>query len=227
MLDGTKRINELYDNDEAEIFIINGKNGYGKTTYAHRLMSEVYSKDGIHGNWDISIFENRVGYQPKRVIEKWKSKRIRDHCFHWDDAGYHLYALDYQDPFVKDVGKYLQIARTKFGCLMFSCIDKGDIISKIRNFRSAIIIDITKDGNDRLHPYRRKATAWHYWKDRLDKVGTENDWEEHFNCHVPNKFYEWYKPLREQYAKRAEKEMYNKLKNRKITKYKRLLKKQI
>jgi hypothetical protein len=221
MLAGAKRIIELYDNDEFEIFVINGKNGYGKTSYAHRIISEVYSKDGVHGNWDVSVFEKRIGYHPDRVIRNWKSKRKRDYCYHWDDSGYFLNALDYQDPFVKEVGKYLQTARKKFGCIMFSCIDRSDIVNKIRNFKSAIIIDITKDANDKLHPNRRKATAWHYWRDRLDKVGTENDWEEHFNCHVPDSFYAWYEPRRTSYTKMAEKVMYEKLKKKKsIMKYK-------
>lgn len=210
---------ELYDNDEFEVFIVVGKNGFGKTTYANKIIAEVYSNDGLHKNWNTDLFKDHMGYHPDRVLTKWEKKRKRDYVFHWDDAGVWLNALDHTDPFVKSVGKYLQTARDDWGCIIFSCIDKNDIVSKIRNFKSTIIIDITKHGAEPNSPYpskrnNRKATAWHYWEDRFNKKGTENDWEESFNCHVPDEFYTWYKPLRSQYTRLAKRNMIQKLRKK-------------
>lgn len=215
MLDATKRVLELWDDDEFQIFIINGSNGYGKSTLANRIISEVYSKDGVHGNWDISLFKEHMGFHPVHVYKKWMSKRKRDKVYHWDDAGVWLNALDYQDPFVKAVGKYLQTARTKWACIIFSAIDRDDVVSKIRNFKSTVIIDVTKEGAKKSSPYpsernHRTCHAWHYWKDRLGKQGNENDWSETFNCHVPDKFYEWYYPIRKKFANMSEKLGYEK-----------------
>lgn len=214
MLDATKRVLELYDNDEFELFIIQGKNGYGKTTYANRIIAEVYSHrnqnrwggNGHTGNWNVNLFKNHLGFHPMKVLNRWTSMKKRDYVYHWDDAGVWLNAYDYQDPFVKEAAKYLQTARTDWACLIFSCIDKDDVIKKLRDFRSAVIIDVTKKGcktstGKPSDINRRTANAWHYWKDRLGKLGTENDWEETFDSHVPDKFYEWYKPNRDRYAR--------------------------
>jgi len=241
MLAGSQRILELYDRDEFEVFVITGKNGWGKTTYANRLIAEVYSVrerkrwggNGISCNWNKKLFQHHMGYHPEEVKNLWDKVRKRDYVFHWDDAGVWLSAYDFQDPYVKSIAKYLQTARTDFGCIIFSCIDKNDIISKIRNFKSTIIIEITKEGTKPNSPYPsqrniRKATAWHYWDNRLNKVGTENDWEEYFDCHVPGNycsdnpkwvknpskvqrkdssvtwgFYGWYKPKRDKYSRLA------------------------
>jgi hypothetical protein len=228
MLDASKRVIELFDNDEFEIFIVNGKNGYGKTTYANRIIAEVYSQrdtekwggNGTKANWNIKLFRHHLGFHPAHVVKRWMKMKTRDYVFHWDDAGTWLNALDYQDKFVKSVGKYLQTARTDWACIIFSAIDKMDIVNKIRNFKSCIIIDITKTGSNPKSsiPFdrnRRTATAYHYWHDRHNKEGTENDWEEYFNSWVPGGyeknrkgtvlqkkgFYGWYKPLRDKYSR--------------------------
>lgn len=216
MLDGTKRVLENFDNDEFEIFILQGKNGYGKTTYANRIIAEVYSiretkkwgGNERNANWNIKLFKNHLGFHPLHVYNKWIKMKKRDYVFHWDDAGTWLHSLDYQDTFVKNVGKYLQTARTDWACIIFSAIDMNDIVNKIRNFKSCVIIDITKEGTRSKEstnfPSRlnlRTATAWHYWHDRHNKQGSENDWQEPFNCHVPDDFYKWYYPLRVKYAR--------------------------
>lgn len=224
MLDAAQRVLDLYDEDEFQIFVIQGDNGYGKTTYANRIISEVYSAreqkrwngDGVHGNWNIKMFKKHLGFHPVRVINQWYGMKHRDYVFHWDDAGMWLNAMDYHDPFVKSVGKYLQTARDDWACIIFSCIDKNDIINKIRSFRAAVIVDITKDpvsmqSKYDYHRNRRLANAWKYWESRLNKIGTENEWSEHFDSHVPNKFYEWYRPLRSKYTRMAKKIMRQKV----------------
>ncbi|GAG70055.1 unnamed protein product [marine sediment metagenome] len=204
MLAGTQRIKDLFNNNEFEVFIVCGKNGYGKSAYCNRLLAEVYSIDGSSTNWSVPLLTQKIGFHPMKVISRWDKMKKRDYAYHWDDAGAWLHALDYQDFFVKSVGKFLQTARTKFGCIMFSCIDKADIISKIRNFKSAVLIDITKHGNIPNAPgerkFKRLATAWRYWEARSGKTGYAYEWEEPFSCKMPDKFFEWYEPVRNKYA---------------------------
>lgn len=229
MLDGAKRILELYKEDEFKVFIVEGDNGFGKTTYCNRLISEVYSKDGIHGNWDTTkLFPHHLGFIPKHVIDLWNAKTKRDKCFHWDDAGYWLHNLDFQNKFVKDTGKYLQVARDDWACIMFSAISKEDVSSKVRGLRNAIIIDITKEGKGKDHPNRRTAFAYILRKGWKNREWKDEQWTETFDSHVPGNynpdypervmyptneqkknpnvswgFYSWYKPLRSEYTKIA------------------------
>ena len=215
MLDGAKRIIELYEDDEFKPFIIEGDHGYGKTTYANRLISEVYSKDGIHGNWDTTqLFPRHIGFIPKHVISLWQSKRKRDYCFHWDDAGFWLHNLDFQNKFVKDVGKYMQVVRDDWACVMFTSISKEDISTKIRGLRNAIIIEITKHGSNYNEPNKRTASAYILRKGFKGREWKDVQWDETFDSHVPGEyvvdnngevirssgFYSWYKPLRTSYT---------------------------
>jgi hypothetical protein len=211
MMNLTKRINDNFYNDEFEIIIIEGRNGVGKTTYANKGIAEVYSVDGIHRNWDIPLFKKHLGFHPMNVLKAWKNIKIRDKAYHWDDSGQWLHSLDFHDPFVKEIGKYPQTARTDWGVLMFSCIDADDIIKKIRGFRSLIKVRITKHSSID-QPYRRIATAKHPEKDWYGNIFWIDDWTEEFNCHVPDSFYSWYNPYRRKYSVLAKKLAYKKAK---------------
>jgi len=224
MLDGAKRILELYDDDEFKPIIIEGDHGYGKSTYANRLISEVYSLkelgwggNGKRANWNIKLFKSHMGFHPNEVVKKWKAKRSRDHCFHWDDAGLWLHNLDFQNKFVKSAGKYMQVVRNDWACVMYTAISKEDITSKIRGLRNTIIVEITKDGCSRTHPDRRTASAYIIRKGWHGREYKDYQWVETFNSHVPGTytvsrkgqvlkkvgFYGWYKPVRDRYSQMA------------------------
>jgi len=209
MLAGAKFIIDLYNNDEFKPILIQGSHGFGKTTYANTLIAEVHSiNNGGKPNWE--MVKKRIGYDPDEVLDTLDSigEGERWYAYHWDDAGTWLHSLDFQDPFVKAVGKYLQVARTDLACMIFSTISVGDVSSKVRGIRDAIIVDITKEGSEpnSNEPYRKnKRTARAYilrktWKGREWK---DYQWEERFDSHVPDKFYKWYKPIRDHYAKQA------------------------
>lgn len=221
MLEGAKRIIELFDDDEFKPFIVEGDHGFGKSSYSNRLIAEVYSLpkmgwggNGNKGNWRIDLFQSHMGFHPKAVIRKWKQKKTKDYCFHWDDAGIWLHNLDFQNKFVKDAGKYMQVVRNKWACIIFSAISSEDIATKIRGLRNAITIEITKMGKNEKQPHRRTATAYIKRKTWKGKDWKDYQWEEKFDSHVPGKyiidrrghiiqqegFYGWYKPLRDKYS---------------------------
>jgi hypothetical protein len=228
LLEGAKRIIELYEDDEFKPFIVEGDHGYGKSTYCNRLISEVYSDpeigwggNGERANWRIDLFKSHIGFYPKAVITKWRNKKSKDYCFHWDDAGVWLHNLDYQDKFVKAAGKYMQVVRNDWACVMFSAISRDDITSKIKGLRNAVIVEITKNKKSKQQPNRRTATAYIVRKTWKGKEWKDYQWEESFNSHVPgiykqdkkgrvieqSGFYGWYKPLRDQYASIAKQMM--------------------
>lgn len=239
MLTPTQEVLKWYRDDEFKVIIVTGDHGYGKSSYANRIIAEIKSKDRQTANWDLQIFKKYLGFHPVNVTDTLLTMEDRDIVFHWDDAGLWLNAMDYQDPFVIAVGKYLQVARTDWASIIFTAIDKDDIFNKLRMLRGAVIVEITKN-SDKMHPNRRKVVAYRYWKSRTgSRKGTKNLWEENFNCMVPGNysvqypeyvprpserqkynpnvtwgFYGWYYPLRRQYAKLAKQQMREYLKKR-------------
>jgi len=221
MLAGAKFIIDLYDNDEFKPILIQGPHGFGKTSYANTLIAEVHSiTNGGIPNWN--VVKKYIGYDPDEVLNTLDSIPVgeRWYVYHWDDAGTWLHSLDFQDPFVKAVGKYMQVARTDLAAMIFSSISVSDVSSKIRGIRDAIIVDITKDGSDTRSPYpsiknRRTARAYILRKTWKGREWKDYQWEERFNSHVPDSFYRWYKPKRDQYAKQAKELARQKWKDRK------------
>lgn len=204
MLEGAKYIRELFDNDEFQPILIQGGHGYGKTSYAHRLISEVYAfKNNDKPYWNWEFFERHMGFAPEEVLREWILKKKRDHVYHWDDAGLWLHSLDFQDLFVKDVGKYMQVVRTDWACIIFSTISVDDIARKIRGLRNAIIVDITKDGSSRQQPHIRTANAYILRKGYKGRFWKDDQWKDRFNNHVPDQFYLRYKPKRDLYTDMA------------------------
>lgn len=250
MLQGTKRILELFDDDEFKAFIVQGDHGYGKSSYSNRLIADVYGHvfNGGTPLWkpkfskDIEYwFSSHMGFNPKEVIDEWQFKekredwllkrlggyprsilnkwqyhdKKRDYVYHWDDAGTYLHSLDFQDPFVKETGKYMQLVRSDWACVVFSAISASDITTKIRGLRNAIIIDIVKHGNNESHPYARIAEAYILRKSFKGKLWKDYQWKDTFSCHVPNDFYDWYHPLRDHYAEIFKQRMRKKLEKNK------------
>jgi hypothetical protein len=245
MLEATKYIIELFENDEFRPLLVQGGHGYGKTSYSNRILAEIGSiNNNGKPNWNIKYFEKHLGYTPDEVLHEWNliPEGIKDYAYHWDDAGNWLHSLDFQDPFVKAVGKYMQVARTDWASLIFSTIDVNDVSSKIRGIKNAIIVDITKEGKNVKQPNRRTARAYIIRKTWRGREWKEYVWEDMFDSHVPGNynplkperivnpniiqkndnnitwgFYGWYKPKRDYYAKVAKKkaEIYWKRKKKK------------
>lgn len=269
MFQGTKRIIELFDNDEFKPFIVQGDHGFGKTSYSDSLIADVYghvfnggsplwNRWTTTGNYPVQDwFEYHIGFHPKEVLDEWQFKdkrdkwlynrlkypekfsnrwqrklyedwdfsnwdhpekrhtdKKRDFVYHWDDAGMWLHSLDFQDPFVKEAGKYMQVVRSDWACVIFSAISAEDIVSKIRGLRNAIIIDIIKQGNNESHPYQRTAEAYILRRTYRGRTWKDYQWRDRFNCHVPDDCFGWYHPLRDKYASIAKKRMRDKLSQR-------------
>jgi hypothetical protein len=204
MLAASKYVLELARNDRSEVFIIEGGAGNGKTAYGANIIAEVHSENGTKGNWDISVFKKYMGFHPIRVIDNWRHAH-KELVYMWDDAGAWINAMDYQAPFIKDIGKMLQTMRTKYHCVIFTCLDADDLARKIRMHTGAVTIKISLMGseprsNEIERKYRRTAVAKHWDKDWYDKLYRKDDWEEYYCCYMPPKFHAWYQPIREHYA---------------------------
>jgi len=131
-----------------------------------------------------------------------------------DDAGLWLNAMDFQNPIVKAVGKFFEVARTRWGAILFTCSDLNQIFSKLRNMPHVFTVKITKHTHGGEYVDRRAATIYEGWSSEdLKKRGTKTKAIDMFYAKMPgeenqpNTFYGWYKPKREKLTREATDEL--------------------
>lgn len=208
----SEKILEWYYNDELGIIIIHGQQGYGKSTYACISCAEVYGHD-INNNrffYNWSAVKEHIVWTPRQFIELSKQNKDKEPIIVWDDAAYWLNAMDYRDPLCIAVSKYLEVARTRWAAIVFTCSDQRQILSKIRGIPHAWTVPITKAPgtasrfnkdykwkNDRR--YAKLHKAW--TSEDLKKYGKKGKGGDIFYARMPSNFYNWYKPWRDSFCK--------------------------
>jgi len=211
-----KLIRRAYKKGECRVFIVYGPLGIGKSTYACKVLAELYGEKG-EKNWD--AVKERIVFTPRQFVEKCEymlANTIRDKSLIWDDAGLALLALEFQNPWIRAVIKYLNVMRTNLASLILTTPLPTWIIKKIRGFPQCVTIKIIRERNDEIRPARhRLAKAYRFWiSPDMKKSGVTGIYEDHFTALMPNDFfYNFYKPLRESYARNAIQDMRTQLKN--------------
>lgn len=212
----TKRINKSYYADECNVFLPYGPLGIGKSAYACKVVAEVYGEKG-KPNWE--AVKDHLVFHPKDFVEKCvklMEHNKKDKALIWDDAGLWLFALDYNHPFIKAVIKYLNVARTNWGALIFTTPLPTWVLKKIRGFPQAISLKIIKQREDEhrvSNPRPRIANAYLYWiSPDMKRSGVKKIYDDKFSAMMPNDFYwNWYKQRRDDYARQAINIMYKEL----------------
>lgn len=201
-------INKSMLDDEFTLFIIYGPLRYGKSSLACQILAEVYD------TWNPDFLKNYIGFHPKDVLEKWTKHKTKQKAFLWDDAGLWLHALDWNNEFVKAVGKYLNVAGTDWGGLILTTPLPTWISKKIRGLPQAITIRIRKvsSANPKWKNIR-EGIAYRFWKaPDLKHSGVHKIFKETYSKMLPDHFYEWYKPFRNYFSDMAKKMMITRLK---------------
>jgi len=197
-----------FKNDELILVVIHGKQGYGKSTYASIVMSQVYSYLN-HNNDDSKIYKydwkntkNYFIFQPREFLTLSRNQRFKAPVCCVDDAGMWLNSMDFNNPLVKAVGKFLEVSRTKWGAILFTCSDLNQVFSKIRNMPHVYTIRVTKQAIGKIAPNRRVATIFEGWRSEdLKRSGRKTKYMDIIQyCHMPDNFYKWYKPERDKLA---------------------------
>jgi len=204
-------IQRLYKWDEFKTIIPYGPLGCGKSTYAIKVLAEVL---GSPGEPDYESVKDYIVFHPRDFIDRCMHHEGREPAIIWDDAGLWLHALDFNDPFVKAVGKYISVARTDWAAIIFTTPLPTWIFSKVREVPDAITIKIKKtiEGNKKKYRYRQ-AVAYRFWKaPDLKHSGVKSLWIDEFKGMLPDSFFKWYKPLRDRYATLAKHTMDTELK---------------
>jgi len=218
----SRRLVKNFFNDEFEVFVVYGMpEGIGKTAYISHVQADVFGYFNCHDKqkievmwkkdkdksapiWDSDWEEPKkwILYPPEQVVKICKTmleREERNICFHWDDAGTWLNAMDFHDPFVIAFMKYLSLARSNWAGIILSTPVEEWVLKKLRTALGVIHIKITKL-NDDTHIWKpRIAEAYKAFKYHPGSRKTyyPKQWQDYFIGIMPDNFYKWYKPRRD------------------------------
>ena len=205
----SKLIINAYYNDELVLIVVHGKQGFGKSTYACIVMAQVYGYiNGKKQDPDIKEFKYDWGaakkylaFKPRQFLTLSRKQSVKSPCCCVDDAGLWLNSMDFHHPMVKATGKFLEVARTKWGAILFTCSDLKQVFTKIRNMPHVYTVRIIKISSKKKQRDRRQATIYEGWvSEDMKKSGRKTKFIDRFYAEMPDKFYSWYKPERDNLA---------------------------
>jgi hypothetical protein len=211
-----------YLNDDFHPIIVYGDLRIGKSVYTTKALEQAL--DYLFG-WKLTPTNlNRfMGWNPEENVESWLNEEERMPCYIWDDAGYWLHSLNWTDPTLISIQKYMNVVGTDYNVLIFTTPDPSWILSKIANMSGMVRVKIVKRSGSanitQLQEYRRfarRGIGYKPWKSPdLKRGGVNKVLDDEFSCKMPDRLYEWYKPIRLSYAKKAKLEIMKNLRNAK------------
>lgn len=207
-LNCAKVIDKLYYEDEFAVAIAyGGFAGTGKSSYCIKAQAEALgSHSGFPDNVpNYEAVKGFIDYAPKAFVDRILSMKRREKVTQFDDMGLWLFALDWYDPFVKTVVKYMNVARTDWAMILGNTPSPSMVVGFVRNFPEIIRIKITKRDINVVHPSKpRIATAYQVWvTPDLKHTGVRKIFKDEYKAILPDDFYKWYRPLRDSYAFKA------------------------
>jgi len=187
-----------YDN-ECKFFIAYGGHGCGKSTYASQCLAE------CNETWDPEVLKSFIVWKPEMfgdVVTYAEKEDKRFMMLVADDAGVWLNALKWNHPLLVALTEYFDVIRMHFASVMFTSPFPMHIVKRIRGLPQAITIKIIKVNNNPSKP--RLANG--YLETRLPdlkKTNIKHLFEDKFFAIMPNKFYNWYYPMRKGFTTEA------------------------
>lgn len=149
--------------------------------------------------YDWNSTKENFAFKPKEfILLTLRIKKKKPMCI-VDDAGMWLNNMDYHNPFVRAVGRFFEVARTKLGAIVFTCSDLKQVFTKLRNMPHVYTIRIIKDSGGSVDD--RIGIIHEGWESEdLKKSGRKKLMFDGFVAEMPDKFYRWYKPIRDKLA---------------------------
>ena len=191
----SEKIYWAFRKQEAIGIVSYGEWGAGKSSFAIQVLKELYPGE----EW-----KKYLVFKPEdflNLVDGVVSRGERVPCVVWDDAGLWLYALDWNDPRVKSVVKFLNVLRTVMGGLIMTTPAIDMIVTKIPHIEGMRIAKTTRVGgaNKDMRLLQAYRNTFMPWGKRYVKV----DWQDPFNVMLSREDYGWYSPIRNHYAKEA------------------------
>jgi hypothetical protein len=204
-------VNQAWHFDGFFGMIVEGQQRTGKSSFVCQVGAEAFGSWSYEEDsavckehdyeavkpWMVFLPEEFLGIVLKVGIGK-KYKLII-----WDDAGFWLFVLDWYEPFVKTVAKYIQLAGRQFASVLLTTPSQNMISSKVLEALPELYVcKIVKEGKDRPDDRPRVAKVYQRWSyPDGHKGGVRWRWKDHFNAMLPDEFWEWYKPRSDDYMK--------------------------
>lgn len=205
------KLREEYEQDGFFGLIIKGKQRIGKSSYMSQALAaalgkwERIGKKYVCVKIDFEAVKKWIVFMPKEFLNLVLSVKGKEVCAYWDDAGFWLFALDWYEPFVKAVSKYMQLGGTQFGCIAMTTPSESLISTKVLgslpNYYTCKVTKVLSDTENHKKRCAKVYETWEYPDNRKGGVWTQ--WEDYFDAMLPNEFYEWYKPKRDAYLDMA------------------------
>ena len=186
--------------DDFNLVIIYGPLRMGKSAYSMKVLGEVY--DYFYGEkLSPSLLKEFMGFHPAEVIENWMNIDKRIPMYIWDDAGFWLFSMDWNNPLLRAIQKYFNVIGTDMNTLVLTTPDPTWILSKLVNMPGTLRGQVMKTDSTR---WARKCRGYKpYRSPDLKKTGVNVKWEDRYNCKIPDNVYSYYKPMRDEYARLA------------------------
>lgn len=213
-------IARAYRFDDFLLIIIYGPLRIGKSAYAMKVLGQVYE---YYFGRPLSpdLVQDFMGFHPADVVDRWIKIKKRIPMYVWDDAGYWLYSMDWNDPLLRAIQKYINVIGTDMNCLMLTTPDPTWILSKLLNMPGTLRGKIMKrDGSsirdDKAKMYARLCRGYKpYRAPDLKKTGVNVKWEDDYSCLIPQDVYDYYQPMRRGYTDLAKQAIIDKLRDTK------------
>ena len=228
-----ERILKCYRPPESfQLVIVYGPLGVGKSAYQFKVTVDVLKRlYNVEEGQAWEMVKSLIVFHPEQFFQKLREARqmgVRIPVLNWDDAGLWLYAMDWDDPFIIAFTKWLNVARTQVACLICSTPSPQFLFKKLRSFPQAITVRVISWADEQRPAdiWRRVAKGYrHFVLPDLRRTRVHLLFKDFFSCRLPDRFFKWYKPLRDTYAELAKKLMEEKwlnserLKNSKALQY--------
>lgn len=180
--------------------VVYGVQRIGKTAYALKVLAEVMGElyNGGKPDYSIETAKRNLVFPPQQFMDRVDAITMKEPMIIWDDAGLWLNALDWYDPWVKAVGKYMNVIGTDLAAIIFTAPLPTWVTTKVRGMPQITTVKIIKRGNKQ---FSRRGTAYRNWlAPDMKKSGVRKLFYEDYSCRIPDHLYLWYNPLRERYA---------------------------
>lgn len=203
-------------NDDFSLVIIDGNLRVGKSSYAIKSVSQAH--EYLFGKPITKMRDLKwvMGWEPNEVVELWQANDERQPVFIWDDAGYWLHSMNWNDPLMISIQRYFNVVGTDFNTMILTTPSPKWVLSKIANMPEMLRIKCVKRdggrGDSEWRLFARKATAYKKWDSPdLKRGGVNKKFVDNYSCKLPDDLYAEYKPIREEYARRAKMDIVKRL----------------
>lgn len=185
MLVLSKIIEQNYYRDQFKLVIIYGEQRIGKSIYAILAMKEV----GV--DWREALFFRPEEFLAKIKDAYYKRRRLKVLCI--DDAGFGLFAYNWNKPFVKAFVKFINVAGSLMGTLILTTPNPQMLVRKLTAL-DAIFVKVMRDGTPGENsPFRRLAKGYRNIMLPSGQRMVKLIYEDRFKAYLPDEeFREYY-----------------------------------